>query len=163
MRLWSNNNKPCITWNLFICKEGYVAISFESWSHHRDRQRISKQVWINLPYMPLGYWLYWDAEPGFIDGYELPLETLIYVLLTCLEMKNINHIDLNSVIGGKHVTQKVGHHVLIPELTKNWELSWCHLCHHWWHHMLSQWQPLVPLLMTNLVSWKPFIFHCSCL
>ena len=38
--------------------------------------------------------------------------------------------------------------------TGNQKLSWCRLCHHWWHQRLSSWQPLVPPVMTKLASWQ---------
>ena len=31
--------------------------------------------------------------------------------------------------------------------TENWELSWCQICHHWWHRRL-------PPVMTKLASWQ---------
>ena len=46
-------------------------------------------------------------------------------------------------------------HCPLPTIpTENWELSWCQLCHHWWHHRLSSWQSVVPPLMTKLASWS---------
>ena len=38
--------------------------------------------------------------------------------------------------------------------------SWCQLCRHWWHRMLSLWQPPVPPMTTNLASWQRSVFKC---
>ena len=38
--------------------------------------------------------------------------------------------------------------------TENWELSWCRLCRHWGHRMLSEWQPTMPPVTTKLASWS---------
>ena len=69
--------------------------------------------------------------------------------------------------------------------TENWKLSWCQLCHHWWHHRLSLWlchhwwhhrlslwlchhwwhhrlslwQPMVPPVKTKLASWQLSVFN----
>ena len=40
--------------------------------------------------------------------------------------------------------------------TENRELSWCQLCHNWWHCRLSLWQAAVPPVMTKLASWWLF-------
>ena len=44
--------------------------------------------------------------------------------------------------------------------TENWELLWCQLCNHWWHHKLSLWQLVVPPVKTKLASWWPG-FQCK--
>ena len=41
---------------------------------------------------------------------------------------------------------------LIYHITANWASSSCQLHHHWWHHRLSPWQPLMPQVITKLAS-----------
>ena len=39
--------------------------------------------------------------------------------------------------------------------TENWELSQCHLYHHWWHWRLPLWQPPMVMVMTKkLATWQ---------
>ena len=46
------------------------------------------------------------------------------------------------------------HVILQVFFNEIWELSYCQLCHHWWHCRLSWRQPAVPPVMTNLSSWQ---------
>ena len=51
----------------------------------------------------------------------------------------------------QQVTTKVHH-------TETRELSWCHLCCHWWHWRLSSRQPPVPPITTKLLLWQLLVF-----
>ena len=45
--------------------------------------------------------------------------------------------------------------------TENKRLSIWQLCHHWWHHKLSQWQLMVPPVMSKLPNWRSFVCSVS--
>ena len=45
---------------------------------------------------------------------------------------------------------------------EKWELSWCRVCHHWWHCRLSERQPAMPPVMPKLASWQVSVFSVCC-
>ena len=65
-------------------------------------------------------------------------------------------VNLQMLMSGTHLLfVRFGTHCT----KKNQGLSWCQICRHWWHRIMSLWQPMAPPATTKLALWQLLV--CS--